>query len=138
MARSQGVEVTLALRPVDALQVQANYSHVESEDRSPGATFGKDLVRRPRDTASAIVDYRWSFGLQTGATFTHSGSSFDNAANTRRVEGYDVVDLRVSYPMTAKLDLQARVENVFDKEYETIYRYGMPGRAAFVGARMSY
>ena len=32
----------------------------------------------------------------------HVGSSFDNATNTRRVEGYDVVDLRVGYPLTGQ------------------------------------
>ena len=138
-ARSQGVELTATVTPIDALRMQANYSHVDSENRSPGSTvFGKDLVRRPSETASALVDYSWAFGLQTGLTFTHVGSSFDNAANTREVSGYDLVDLRVAWSMTDMLELQARVENLLDKQYETIYRYGAPGRAAYAGVRLSY
>jgi vitamin B12 transporter len=138
-ARAEGVEITAALRPLESLSVQANYTHVDAEDRSAGsASFGKDLVRRPSETASALVDYRWPFGLETGATFTHVGSSFDNASNTRRVEAYDVVDLRAAYPVTDNIELQARVENLLDEQYETVFRYGMPGRATYVGVRLSY
>ena len=138
-ARAQGVELTATLKPVERSSFQASYTHVNAEDRSPGsATFGKALVRRPSETASALVDYRFPFGLETGATLTHVGESFDDATNTRRVEGYDVVDLRVAYPLTDKVELQARVENLLNEQYETIFRYGTPGRATYVGVRLSY
>ncbi|MBW8911825.1 MAG: TonB-dependent receptor, partial [Sphingomonas sp.] len=79
-ARAQGVELALTLRPVEPLKVQANYSWVDAENRTPGnAAFGKDLVRRPRQSVNTSIDYRWPFGLSTGATLTHVGSSFDNA-----------------------------------------------------------
>src|SRR5262249_40851889 len=138
-ARAQGVELSALTRPVDGLTFQVNYTHVNAEDRSPGTTtFGKELVRRPSDTASAIVDYSWAFGLETGATLTHVGASFDNASNARRVEGYDVVDLRLGYPLTDMVQVEGRVENLFDEKYETIFRYGTPGRGAYVGVRLSY
>jgi vitamin B12 transporter len=138
-ARSEGVELTAQWKPLDALALQANYTHLNAEDRSPGsAAFGKNLVRRPGETASALVDYRLPFGLETGVTLTHAGSSFDNASNTRRIQGYEVVDLRLAYPVTSSIEVQGRVENLLDEQYETIYRYGMPGRAAYVGARLSY
>ena len=135
----QGVELAAVLKPVESFTVQANYTHVNVEDRSPGSpTFGNELVRRPRETFSAELDYRWPFGLDTGATLTHVGSSFDNATNTRRVEGYDVVDIRVAYPVTDNLELQARVENVADEKYETIFRFGTAGRSTYVGVRLKY
>jgi vitamin B12 transporter len=138
-ARASGVELAAVFKPVEAFTAQANYTHVNAEDHSAGSsTFGKDLVRRPRETLSALLDYRWAFGLDTGATLTHVGASFDDASNTRRVEGYDVVDLRLGYPVTDHFELQARIENLTDEKYETIFRYGTPGRASYVGVRLSY
>ena len=86
--RAKGAEVAIALRPVDAFAVTASYSYLDARDRSPGATFGNRLARRASKAVSVSADYDWSFGLSTGATLTHVGDSFDDPANTRRLDGY--------------------------------------------------
>ncbi len=138
-ARADGVEIGLALRPVAALRVQANYTYTKSVNRSPGnANFGKLLERRPQHIANTLVDYSWAFGLTMGATLTHVGASFDNAGNTRKVPGYVLADLRAAYPVTPNIELYGRIENLFDEGYETIFRNGQPGRAGYAGVRLRY
>ncbi len=133
-ARAKGLEFGLKLKPVEALTVQANYSWIDAENRASGLK----LARRPSQSVNAAVDYEWAFGLETGATITHIGDSFDNASNTRRLDGYVLVDLRASYPITAGVSLYGRVENLFDEQYETIFLYGTPRRAAYAGVRLSF
>jgi vitamin B12 transporter len=138
-ARARGVEATLALRPLAGLSVLANYSNVNAASRSSGsANFGKDLARRPHETATALVDYRWQSGLETGMTYTKVGRRFDDAANTRMLESYELVDLRLAFPVSEKVLLQARVENLFNESHETSYRYGTVGRAVYAGVRLRY
>lgn len=138
-ARAEGVEIGVTMQPVEALRFQANYTFTDATNRSPGdANFGKQLVRRPQHSVTALVDYRWPFGLETGATVTHVGSTFDNTSNSRVVEGYVLADLRAAMPITAGIQLYGRVENLFDERYETVFRYGTPGRAGHVGVRLSY
>jgi len=138
-ARAEGVEIGLAMVPVDALRLQANYTYTGATNRSPGnANLGRQLVRRPQHSMTALIDYRWGFGLETGVTLTHVGANFDNANNSRKVEGYVLADLRASFPLTDRIDIYGRVENLFDERYETVFRYGSPGRAGYAGVRLRY
>ncbi|WP_221793903.1 TonB-dependent receptor plug domain-containing protein [Aquisediminimonas sediminicola] len=131
---AEGAEFTLDLHPVDALSVRTGYSYIKAENRDTG----RDLPRRPRHSLHTSIDYIWAFGLKAGASLTHVGKSFDNTSNTRRLGDYILVDLRASFPLTERIEIYGRVENLFDDQYETSYRYGSPGRAAFAGLRLTY
>lgn len=138
-AVSQGVELTIDLKPVEALAVRASYTYLDARGRAPGrANFGRPLPRRPANSVNASVDYHWRFGLSTGATIVHVGNSFEGAAATRRIPGYVLADLRASYPLVRGIELYGRIENLFDERYETVPLYGQPGRAGYVGVRLRY
>jgi len=138
-AKAQGVELTLLLRPVEALTLRANYGLVDATNETPGsANSGKQLARRPRESVNVSLDYRWPFGLDTGASLVHVGRSFDNASNTTRVQGYVLADIRAAFDITPQISLYGRVENLFDEKYETILRFGTFGRAAYAGVRLRY
>lgn len=132
-SRATGVEATLGLNPTEALSLRASYTYVDAENRDTG----RALARRPKSSLSAIIDYRWPFGLSTGATLTMIGDSFDNAANSRLLDGYALVDLRASLPLGRNIELYGRVENLLDESYQTVFRYGTPGRAAYAGVRFA-
>ena len=135
-ARAEGVEFELALRPIRDFTVTGNFSYIDSENRSPGANFGKDLARRPRETVSVSADYRLPFGLSVGGTISHVGDSYDNAGNTVRLDGYVLAGLRAELPVGDRFTLYGRVENLFDEKYQTVANYGTDGRAAYGGIRV--
>ncbi|RZT56768.1 vitamin B12 transporter [Sphingomonas sp. BK036] len=135
-AEADGVEVSLALRPVDALTLTANYSYIHTENRSIGANFGNVLARRPEQTASVNADYRFAVGLSIGGTVSLVGDSFDDAANTTRLDGYALASIRAEMPITDQVALYGRVDNLTDARYETVAGYGNYGRAAFGGVRL--
>ncbi|MES3150958.1 TonB-dependent receptor plug domain-containing protein [Sphingomonas faeni] len=135
-AEADGVEVSLALRPVDALTLTANYSYIDTENRSVGANFGNDLARRPKQTASVNADYRFAFGLAVGGTVTMVGDSFNDAGNTTRIDGYAIGGIRAELPIGERFAVYGRVDNVTDASYQTITGYGTYGRAAYGGVRL--
>src|SRR3546814_17478040 len=63
-----------------------------------------------------------------GASLKGASHRFDNAANTVRLGGYATFDLRVSWTLHPDWTLEARVDNVFDRDYETVDWYNQPGR----------
>ena len=136
--RAKGVEATLTLKPVEALTVAASYSYVDARDRSGGATDGNRLPRRAANAVSVSADYLWSFGLSTGATLTMVGDSYDDTANTRRLDGYALAGLRASFPVGDHLEVYGRIDNLFDADYATAYGYGTYGRSAYGGVRVRF
>ena len=138
-ARARGAEVELRIAPTRDLLFTANYTYTKSVNREPSdPNFGNQLARRPHNTVNVTGDYRWAFGLTTGATITHVSGSFDNAANTVRLGDYVLVDLRASFPVTDQIELYGRIENLFDERYQTAAGYGQLGRAATAGVRLRY
>ncbi|WP_374526642.1 TonB-dependent receptor plug domain-containing protein [Sphingopyxis sp.] len=137
--RAKGVEATLALRPVDALNITASYSYIDARDRSGRPGFdGKRLPRRAEQAISLSADYDWSFGLSTGATLTLVGDSFDDAANLVPLDGYAIAGIRASFPVGGHVEIYGRVDNLFDADYATAAGYGVYGRAAYGGVRLSF
>lgn len=140
LARAQGVEAELGARPTDTLHLQAAYTYLETENRTPGnANRGKDLARRPAHALTLSSDWTTPLaGLTLGADLRLVGDSFDNASNTRRLDGYALTTVRASFPLTEKVELYGRVENLFDVNYQTVADYGTWGRSAYIGIRARY
>lgn len=130
--RAKGVEATLALRPIENFDVSFAYSFLDATNRATGTQLG----RRPRETASVVGDWRWSFGLTTGFTVAVVGDSFEDPANLRRLDGYALVDIRAALPIGERLEIYGRIENLFDARYQTVLDYGTARRAAYAGVRV--
>ncbi|WP_375288224.1 TonB-dependent receptor plug domain-containing protein [Sphingomonas sp.] len=134
-AFAQGIEADGRLA-LGRLSVDGTYTWTLSEDRSPSAaTFGNQLARRPRHAWNAGANYAFRDGPSFGAAVRWSGETFDNAANTVRLDPYILVDLRAELPLSTEARLFVRAENVFDARYQTAYRYNTLGRSIYAGLR---
>lgn len=132
--RAHGIEASAALT-LGGLLLDGNYSWTVAEDRSAGNNYGNWLNRRPRHMANASASYALPFGVDVGAAVRWSGMAYDNAANSIRLAPYTLVDLRAEYAVAPQVRLFARVENLFDEEYLTAWRYGTFGRSVHAGVR---
>jgi vitamin B12 transporter len=95
---------------------------------------GKLLPRRNRTQLNLGADYDagvWSTGVQ----LLKAGSRFDNAANTTLIDGYTTLDLHGQYKLAKDWLLQASINNLTNRKYETILGYNQPGRGVLVSLR---
>jgi vitamin B12 transporter len=97
---------------------------------------GNLLPRRAKRTAQFALGYA-SGPVNAGIELQAVGARYDNAANTRKMHGYGLLNLFGSYRLAADWQIEARVNNVFDKAYETAWAYAQPGLNAFIGIRYS-
>jgi len=135
--KAQGLELIGEAKPMAGLTITGNYTYTDAESAS-GPSKGKQLTRRPKTMGNLSAAYRWPVGLTTTAAVRYVGKTYNNDLNTQVVNGYTLVDLRASYPIRESLEIFGRVENVFDKDYQTVLNYGAPGRGAFVGLRARF
>lgn len=76
----------------------------------------KLLVRRANRHANANISYilgDWRFGAETIA----SSVRYNNASNTKSMDGYALLNATVDYKFTKDWSIQARANNILDKEY---------------------
>lgn len=95
---------------------------------------GNLLARRARQSGKLDIDQQlgtWSVGASMLAT----GKRYNDAGNFVKLGGYATFDVRAEYALNPEWRVQTRLENVFDKRYETAYSYNQPGFGAFVTLR---
>ncbi|MFN6961689.1 MAG: TonB-dependent receptor domain-containing protein, partial [Rhodocyclaceae bacterium] len=95
---------------------------------------GKRLPRRAAQQAKARLGYdigTWGVGAELVAV----GKRYDTAIQTKEMARYELVNLSGHYRLTNDARLEARLDNLFDKDYETAWGYRNPGRMLFVGIR---
>ncbi|MFM5924175.1 MAG: TonB-dependent receptor plug domain-containing protein [Novosphingobium sp.] len=134
-ARAQGIELELAARLSPKVTASATWSYVEATDRDTGLS----LARRPRQAVTASLDWTTPLaGLALGADLRLVGDSFDDAANTRQLDGHALATLRASVPVGDHFELFARIENLFDQTYAVATDYGTYRRSAYGGVRLRW
>ncbi|MFT4198856.1 MAG: TonB-dependent vitamin B12 receptor [Pseudoxanthomonas sp.] len=116
------------------LDIDAQLSHSDPRNDSAGSNHGNWLARRPRDTARLDLDYPLG-QLRLGVTGFGSGRRYDDSANSVQLGGYATLDLRAEYPLGRTWTVQAKLANVFDRQYETVAWYEQPGREYRVSLR---
>jgi vitamin B12 transporter len=89
------------------------------------------LAHRSRKSAKLDVNHRGG-DLEMGVGVIARGPSFDDAANTKRLGGYSVIDLHAQKILAKDWRLRARIENLLNKEYQTVQSYNSPSRGFFI------
>ena len=135
---SKGLEAGVNLTPIDNLSLEASYTLVDAINRTAGDNFGKRQTLRPQHSFSLTADWQTPFGLSVGSSFLWIGDSFDNASNTVRLDGYALVGLRASMPLTDTLEIYSRIDNLLDAHYTVVAGYNSFGRNATMGVRAKF
>jgi len=89
------------------------------------------LPRRAEKTLS--YDLSRSFGqFDLGAHVLAQADRFDDTQNQIKVAGYVTVDLRSAYHLSKNWTLSAKLNNLLDKNYQTVNTFNTAGRNFFL------
>jgi vitamin B12 transporter len=111
--------------------LQAN-AHLTLQDPVDEET-GKLLPRRAREYGGVAVGNaagRWRFGAEVTASAARFDTPDEDPA--KKMHGYALLNLTVSYAVARDWSVQARWNNVFNREYELAQNFNTPGSNVFV------
>ncbi len=136
-ARS-GVELGARWHASPSLRIHAAATFTDSSNDT-----GADEIRVPQRTASLGFDWQSARreGVRLGAAFDYVGAQDDFdfgsiPAMRVRLDSYVLFSLTGEYPLTDRISLTVRGENLFDEAARDVFGFNAPGAAGFIGLRL--
>lgn len=158
VAKQRGVETYAQARFGD-WRVDASYTYLKAPQvtnalANPAPLDGSyqsaipietQAVRRPKNIASFNLSYAPA-ALPFSATLTvrHNGSQKDYAFTSMYqrllvdMKAFTLVNLAATYDLTRNIQLFGRVENLLDEDYQEVFTFAAPDRAAYGGVRVRF
>lgn len=136
-AKTQGVEVSAKIIIVpETWRLRASYTYLLATDEITTL----QLLRRPKHKGFVSLVYSGIPKLNAEARITFIGSRLDISNDFPfsrvRMAPFAKLDGRISYKLSDKVTLFARVENITDARYQEIRDYGVVGRSFYAGAKI--
>ncbi|MEL7187488.1 MAG: TonB-dependent receptor [Pseudomonadota bacterium] len=128
--RSKGFELDAAYRFTDWLDVSFNYANIDAKDGT-----GSRLIRMPEHSG----DVQFTFnpeGRFSGTLLTRYNGEESDPNGT--VDSWTRVDIAGTWQANDTVEIFARIENLFDEDYQQVLGYGTPGLSGYLGARLQF
>ncbi|MES2449050.1 MAG: TonB-dependent receptor [Pseudomonadota bacterium] len=140
LSRQHGVEVFASATPIPQLRFDLAYTYLHAREN------GAVEVRRPNHIASLnttvfSADKRFSGTLTVRYNGRQTDVAYTNPSYipvTVSLQEYVLVNLNAEYKVTDKISVYGRVENLFNEDYEEVFSFATPGRAAYGGVKVRF
>ena len=137
-AETWGVESFIEVFPFKDLSARVMYTYTHTDDDQ-----GKPLRRRPEHKAGLNIWYRFldergSVNLDLLYVGERDDKDFSvSPARRLKMDDYVVVNLSGSFKVHKYVEVFARIENLFDENYEEAFGFGTPGFGVYGGVKLS-
>ena len=128
----RGVELSYEQQLLKSLLIGANYTYVDATDKN-----GARLSDIPRYQTGVYATYMPIRQVSWNVNGTYIGSRQDSS--TKNESGnYFVANTKVTYFVDKTWDVYLKVNNLFDRYYQTVYGYAAAERSYYVGVEAKF
>ncbi|WPJ95520.1 TonB-dependent receptor [Coraliomargarita algicola] len=135
-ATTEGVELSIDYAATDKVDLGLSYTYLTATNDSED----QRLAYRPRHQLQLSATFRpvenLSFGLSALGQFDRERGQY--LQPNLDVEDYFVVNLVSEWTINEEWSLFARVGNLLDEDYASVFGYPALGRAGYIGARFEF
>ncbi|MCW8833297.1 MAG: TonB-dependent receptor [Colwellia sp.] len=136
----QGLELVLSMQ-LSTVNVDASYNLLEATFESPFVSFspvnpkganrqvsaGDQIPGQPKHQFKLHANWQFNEEINLGAEFLYASSSYyrgDEANENKKISAYSITNMYLNYQLNPQLRLSAKLDNVFDRHYQTFGAYG--------------
>ena len=131
-AEIKGIELGLAAAITEDVNLKASHTNMDTVDKDSN----KPLTRRPTNKFNSSIEYKGRKFIAIGE-YAFVSERYDSAVD-RNLSQYSLVNLKGRYFISDSITLFARVDNLFNENYEEAGNYGVPGVSAFGGVKVEF
>ena len=135
-ARSYGIESYLQYDFSNDLFAKVIYTRTHTENNQE--TGDQRAARVPKDTATILVNWQATKKLNLDAEINIAGNRYSDTNNTVPLGSYTNVGFAATYEINDNFTVFARVNNLFDEDYEEVRGYNTYGRSFFGGLEYKF
>ncbi|CAA6799348.1 MAG: Outer membrane vitamin B12 receptor BtuB [uncultured Sulfurovum sp.] len=135
-SKLKGFEAEYSTTIADTVGLTLGYSKIDAKDHN-----GNDLQRRINESVKFALDYYATDDLHLGINGQYIGEREDtDFATYATVETgkYTVANFTANYEVDKHMSVYGKVDNITDKEYQTVYGYAASPRAVYAGIKLTY
>lgn len=99
---------------------------------------GVDLHRRAKQNLKFGIDYYGIQNMHIGVYGEYVGSRFNDAAKTSQTGKYTIANMVINYDYSHNMKIYGKIDNITDKNYQTVDTYATSPRAFYAGIKYSF
>ena len=136
----QGIELSASTQ-VNSVDFGASYNYLNATFESPFVSFspvnplganrqvnvGDNIPGQPQHQLKFHANWQFNDALNIGTEMLYASSSYyrgDEANENKKIPSYAVTNIYFNYQITQQLRLSAKVDNLFDRQFDTFGTYG--------------
>ena len=136
----QGVELAFSMQLSD-VDFGASYNLLKATFESPFVSFspvnplgpnrevspGDEIPGQPKHQFKLHANWQFNDEINVGTEFLYASSSYyrgDEANENKKISAYAVTNIYLNYQINEQLRLSAKVDNLFDRHFDTFGTYG--------------
>lgn len=129
-----GIEFGSKIFTVCNMQFDLNYTFLMARDKDTH----KYLVYQPRNKVDAALKYKDAKGLEVSFKGQYTDKRFFDTTNTSTVKKFFVFGLSVSKKINDMLTFYTSIDNIFNRKYQVLQDYPMPGFSITGGMKADF
>lgn len=133
-AKIKGLEIAASAKINEQVTLSGSYTYLDAKEKKQLGGY-QQMPHRPKHQITANATYQPLHNLTLNASAVYYGERKESGNKT--LDSFIIFDIAGSYKINNRFEVDAKIQNLFNKDYEFARGYREKGRTAYLGVNIS-